>query len=163
MTYALSQLYPHNNSITHNFFTFLASCTQLLTNCTIKTINSLPLIVATEPIKPFNFLTSHDANCTNKKNSDFTWVACFITIHLLADLHRVNTHFLPLLKMTEVSRNVDIIKILWTFFFNFFYKLLALAIEFTDHFDPFTYFTILLYLHNGFFNPEFWPTFSSFR
>ena len=49
----------------------------------------------------------------------FSRVARFITIHLLADLHRVNTLFLPLLKMTEVSRNVDII--FYTFFCTFFY------------------------------------------
>ena len=40
-----------------------------------------------------NFLTLHHVNSTNKKINDFTWVACFFTIYLLADLHLVKTQF----------------------------------------------------------------------
>ena len=130
-------LYSHNNSINHNIFTSLANCTLLLANCTIKTINFLPLIIPTVPIKTFNFLpntmqlyqkicnnflTSHHANCTiTIFFNDFTWVACFITIHLLSLTSiELTPIFLPLLKMTEVSRNVDNI-FLHIFFCTFFY------------------------------------------
>ena len=67
-----------------------------------------------------NFLTSHHANCTNKNFFyDFTWVGCFITIHLLADLHRVFfTHF----------------------FTNFYLPVAGTCDCNTDHFDLFSLF-----------------------
>ena len=69
--------------------------------------------------------------------------------------------FLPLLKLTEVSRNVDIIflhiflQIIFVHIFlqNFTSLLLALVIAILIIFIFSPYFTILLYHHNGFFNP----------
>ena len=145
MTYALS--YPHNNSITHNIFTFLANCTLLLANCTIKILNFSPLIIPTVPIKTFYFLPNtmqlfqlfltisvpHTMPTVLTKTFfyDFTYVACFITIRLLAYLHRVNTHFFYLswkwLKLVEtlMSFFTHFFRNFFTHFFTiFFYKFL---------------------------------------
>ena len=107
----------------------------------------------------------------NLFSHDLTWVTCFYYYSFTRYLHRVNTHFLTLLKMTEVSRNVDIIFLHIFYkknFYSFFFLHIFLHIYFTNFslsvagtcvcntliisiFHP--YFTILLYLHNEFFNP----------
>ena len=115
----------------------------------------------TVPIKIKNLLPHITLTVPTKKSTIFTWVTFYIAVHLLANLIRINTHFIPLFIMTKMSRNVDISflqknkKSTLCCCHSRFQSLIFSII--------FPYFTILLYLYNEFFNPEFWPTFTPFR
>ena len=113
-----------NVSINNSFLT------SHLPFCENKSKITYQKSMLTVPIKFKNVLPHNMLSIPTKKSKIFTWAACHIAIHLLADLLRVNIYFIPLLIMTD-------------FFYNFLTLqknvslLLAHAIATTDLFDHF--------------------------